>query len=581
MTQYSHAEIEALLTAPGAPFELEPLELNGIRLRTFKHAPLTLPGIFEATVRFNEREYLVYEDERVTYAQARALVEKIAGALQAMGIEKGDRVAIAMRNYPEAVIAFWAIVHISGVAVPMNAWWGSEELGFALEDCGAAALFADRERWARVAAGAIPRALRHAIVCRGEPSNTGGIKVSSWSILLEGEPATPFTPVALSPEDNATLFYTSGTTGRPKGALGTHRNICLHVMNGAYARARTLLRAGEPLPDPTDVQPQKTALLTVPLFHVTGCHSILVSGTAGGNKIVMMYRWDPTQALALIERERVTAFGGVPTVAWQILESPHLASTDTSSVESIGYGGAPAAPELVTRIQAAFPAVQPGTGYGLTESSSAVTVNSGADYIAHPDSVGLTLPCCDLQIIDEDGMPVPPGERGELLVRGPVVFKGYWQRDEATAETITPEGWLRTGDIARIDSDGFVYILDRAKDMIIRGGENVYCVEIEDTLFSHADVVDAAVYGVPHRTLGEEVAAAVQLKRGATTTAGALQAHVAEHLAHFKVPQHMRLYAEPLPRNPNGKILKRALAEAHTGEGQTHTLGEWSSGDGV
>jgi len=573
----SHAEIEAALTAPGAPFELTPLLLNNVGLRTFKHAPLTLRQIFEATIRFDERTYLVYEDERLSYGDVREKVTLAGSGLRALGVEKGDRVAIAMRNYPEAVIAFWAIVDVGGVAVPMNAWWGSEELHFALNDCGAVAIIADHDRWTRVASGPTLPSLRYAAVSRGEPTGAKGTQIESWDALLaRGEGGAP-PPVALTAEDDATVFYTSGTTGRPKGALGTHRNICLHVANGAYARARALLRAGEPLPDPAAVPPQKTALLTVPLFHVTGCHSILVSGTAGGNKIVMMHRWDPARALALIEDERVTSFGGVPTVVWQILEAPQLATADVSSVESIGYGGAPAAPELVSRLRAAFPSVQPGTGYGLTESSSAVTVNSGADYVTRPDSVGLPVPCCDLKVVDEHDVEVPPGERGELLIRGPVVFKGYWGRPDATAETITSDGWLRTGDIARIDEAGFVYLLDRAKDMIIRGGENVYCVEIEDVLFSHPDVVDAAVYGVPHRTLGEEVAAAVQLARGAPTSAEALKQHVAGHLAHFKVPAHIRFHETPLPRNPNGKIVKRALAQAHAGTPGHHTLGDWSA----
>jgi long-chain acyl-CoA synthetase len=366
--------------------------------------------------------------------------------------------------------------------------------------------------------------------------------------------------VTLDPEDDATIFYTSGTTGKPKGALGTHRNICTNPMSMAFARARTLLRRGEALPAP-GTAPKTATLLSVPFFHATGCHSVLCASLYGGNKIVLMYRWDPGRALQLIEREKINSFGGVPSMAWQVLEHADFDRYDLSSVESIGYGGAPAAPELVARIKEKFPKVMPGNGYGLTETSSVTSQNAAEDYQRKPDSAGLVVPVCDVRVVDAGGNDVAPGAIGELWVKGPNVVKGYWNKPEATAASFGG-GWLRTGDLVRIDEEGFLYILDRVKDMLIRGGENVYCVEVEDALYSHPAVMDAAVIGIPHRVLGEEVGAVVQVKPGARVSEEALRRHVAERLAGFKVPVRIALRDEPLPRNANGKILKRELRGA-------------------
>jgi long-chain acyl-CoA synthetase len=298
----------------------------------------------------------------------------------------------------------------------------------------------------------------------------------------------------------------------------------------------------------------------VPFFHVTGCHSVLVASSWAGHKLVMMHRWNPERALELIERERITSFGGVPSMVWQVLESPDFEHRDTSTVTHIGYGGAPAAPELVRRIRESFPAATASNGYGLTETSAITTTNNSVDYECKPASVGVPVPICDVKVVDEKGREVVPGEVGELWIRGPNVVKGYWGRPEATAETLT-DGWLHSGDLARIDEEGFVYILDRAKDMLIRGGENVYCVEVEDVLFAHPEVMDAAVVGIPHRVLGEEVGAAVQLRPGSDASEESLRQHVAAHLAAFKVPVRIVLRPEPLPRNANGKILKRQLKQ--------------------
>jgi long-chain acyl-CoA synthetase len=305
-------------------------------------------------------------------------------------------------------------------------------------------------------------------------------------------------------------------------------------------------------------------LLSVPFFHATGCHSVLVANVAAGGKLVLMHKWDAERALELIERERVTTFGGVPAMVWQVLQSPSFESRDVSSVQSIGYGGAPAAPELVRRMEQLFPGRTPSNGYGLTETSSVTTMNSGVDYQRKPESVGVPVPVVDVRVVDADGNDVPVGEVGELWIQGPNVVKGYWGLPDATEQTFGG-GWLKSGDLARVDDEGFVYIVDRAKDMVIRGGENVYCVEVEAVLFEHPDIADAAVIGVPHQVLGEEVGAVIVVRGGATLTADEIRAHVAGRLAGFKVPAHVYFRAEPLPRNPAGKVLKRELRDELVG----------------
>jgi long-chain acyl-CoA synthetase len=308
---------------------------------------------------------------------------------------------------------------------------------------------------------------------------------------------------------------------------------------------------------------QSCSLLVVPLFHVTGCLSTMMVAYATGGKLALMPvgRFDPDVAMEIIEREKVTAIGGVPTVMWRILESPNLSKYDLSSVKRASYGGAPAARELVERIEEVFPHMRKTltTAYGLTETASVATAHGGDDYFAHPGSVGRAAPTVELRIVDEAGADVPAGERGEIWIKGPTVMAhGYWRRPEANAASFT-DGWFHTGDIGYLDADGFLYLVDRAKDMIIRGGENVYSVEVEHVLLDHPDVIDAAVVGVPHRTLGEEVKAVVQVRQGADVSEADIQDFCRQHLAEFKVPAYVEIRFEPLPRNPAGKVLKNLL----------------------
>ncbi len=548
-------------------FEVVEADINGLPTRVWKNCPPTLRAILEQSQAFGEATFLVYEDERMSFAEHFAEVATFSRLLaERYGVQAGDRVAIVMRNYPEWVVAFWAAAALGAVIVPLNAWWTGPELAYGLADSGTKVAVVDAERLGRLLAhlGELGvSGLEHVIVVRPEDSRES-VQVPAdvaryEAVMAEArgdEPQLP--PADIDPEDNATIFYTSGTTGKPKGALGTQRNICTNLLSLAFISARGQVMAGAAPGESTPGATQNACLLSVPLFHATGCHSILVANTASGGKIVMMRRWNPERALELIERECVTIFGGVPTMAWQVLNSPDFATRDTSSVRTISYGGAPAPPELVRRIKQQFPSGNASNGYGLTETSSVTSMNSGDDYVRKPMSCGPPVPVCDVRVVGPDGVDLPPGEAGELWIKGPNVVKGYWNKPEATAASFS-DGWLHTGDVARLDDEGFIFIVDRAKDMVIRGGENVYSAEVEAALFEHPAVADAAVIGVPHEVLGEEVGAVVVLRPDAEATADELRAHVAERIASFKVPTHIWFSSEPLPRNPAGKVLKRDL----------------------
>ena len=557
MAGLSIAEAVAALTAPGAPFAMEEREIRGLRTRVWKNAPASLRAVLEGSRAHGDLPFLVYEDERLTFAEHYRRCAVLARTLsERYGVRKGDRVAIAMRNFPEWSVVFWAAAAVGAIVVPLNAWMTGPELDYCLADSGASVLIADAERAERLLPHLLALRLTATIVARATKPLPPGLVPFEQAMGPPNADAT-LPAMSIDPEDDATIFYTSGTTGKPKGALGTQRNICTNITSVAFAQARALLRRGEALPAP-GTAPKRAILLSVPFFHATGCHSTLCPALLNGGKIVLMYRWDPERAMQLMERERVTGFGGAQAMAWQVIEHPAFGRFDLASVESIAYGGAPSAPELVTRIMERFPKGIPGNGYGLTETSSVTSQNAAEDYQRKPDSAGLVVPVCDVRVVDPAGADVPQGEIGELWVKGPNVVKGYWNKPEATADTFT-EGWLHTGDLVRMDEEGFLYILDRAKDMLIRGGENVYCVEVESALYSHPAIMDAAVIGIPHRVLGEEVGAVVQVKPGAEVGEAELKRHVAAQLAAFKVPVRIELRQDPLPRNATGKILKREL----------------------
>ena len=561
----SIAQAHAALTAPGMPFEMEEKIIRGVPTRVWKNAPPTLRDVFLLGRGHGDRIFLTYEDDRASFeAFARATLT-LAKRLQADGVGKGDRVAIIMRNLPEWPVAYFAAALVGAIVTPLNAWWTGPELEYGLTDSGAKIAFVDAERLARIEEHlhTCPDLQRVYVTRFSEESAHPAVfcledvigPVNDWAAL----PDLPLPDVALDPDDDATIFYTSGTTGKPKGALATHRNIVSNIMASGLSGARSYLRRGEAPPQPDPTGPQKATLLSVPFFHATGCFAVLGPSLAAGAKLCLMRKFEAEAAMKLIERERITSAGGVPTIAWQLLEHPDRSKYDLSSLDTVSYGGAPSAPELVRKIKETWPKSQPGNGWGMTETSATFTHHMAEDYLARPDSCGPAVPVCDMKIVDiASGEELGVNQVGELWGKGPNVVKGYWNKPEATAQTFI-DGWVKTGDLARIDDEGFCFIIDRAKDMLIRGGENIYCIEVENCLYDHPAVMDAAVVGIAHKTLGEEPGAVVTLKPDAHATEAELRAHVAEHLAAFKVPVKVILQRETLPRNANGKIMKSEL----------------------
>ena len=552
----SREEALRALTAPGADFELVEETVGGIPMRVFRNAPPTLRAVLELTREFAERDAVVYEEERFTYGELLAVAAGLAARLRdRYGLERGDRIAVAMRNYPEWPLVFWAAIALDIVVVPLNAWWTAREMRYALEDSDARLLVADGERIDVLGDSLSGFALRGVIAVRYTGELPAGAE--RWEdVRAELDLEVPLPDVEPQPDDDATILYTSGTTGTPRGAIGTHRNHVTNLMNTALNGALNLAIAGE---EPPEEQP--VYMTTFPIFHIAGQTGMQFSALSG-SKLVLLYRWDTAKALEMIERERVSSMAAVPKTVRRLLESSELARRDVSSLAGLASGGAPVPPDLILRIDRQFSsAVAPANGYGLTETTSAVVINSGQEYVDHPDSVGRPVVGADLRVVDPaSGEDLPSGEVGEFWVRGPNVVRGYWNKPEETAASFTA-GWFHTGDVGYVDDDGLVYVVDRLKDVVIRGGENVYCAEVEAVMFEHPAVDDVAVIGLPDELLGEEVAAVVNPKPDASADGEELRAHAAEHLARFKVPGVIVFRDAPLPRTATGKVLKRELRE--------------------
>jgi long-chain acyl-CoA synthetase len=552
----SYPEAIAAISQPGQWFETEVVNVGDATFRQFKNAPGTVRDLFDGA-RGSDATFLVYEDEEWSFNQVMAEADALGYALvHTYGIKKGDRVGVAMRNLPEWIISFAAILSVGAISVSLNAWWTEDEIDYAVTDSGLSLLIADTERVNR-AHGPCARAGVPILGVRLDEIQPLSPHVANWNdVLVRG---VPMPEVVISSDDDATILYTSGTTGFPKGAVSTHRAITNAIMAFASSGAIQALRRG-PVEE-VDAGPSNPPcfILIVPLFHVTGCIPVMLSCFTLRLKLVMMYRWEPERALQLIERHKVTNFVGVPTQSWDMLENPNFSKYDTSSLSAVGGGGAPAPPKLVARVESSFKKGRPSIGYGMTETNAYGPGNFGDDYVSHPTSTGRTPTIImDFEIRDENNNVLGRNERGEIWMRSPTLIRGYWNKPEATFETIQ-KGWLRSGDVGRIDEEGFLYIEDRAKDMVLRAGENVYSAEVEAAIYDHPAVNEAAVFGVPHERLGEEVACVVMLRDGATLNEDDLRNHLSEHLAGFKIPTRVAFTNEPLPRNPAGKFLKREL----------------------
>ena len=546
------------VTAPGEPFETRVETIRGVDFTVFANAPGNLRELYANSLDHGDKDFYVYQDERYTFQAMWDRAAQCANRLQTRGVQPGDRVGIALRNYPEWIAAFMGITSMGAVAVAMNAWWSGEELVYGIEDSGLKILFTDVERTDRL----MPHLERLGIDVITVRHHQRGLE--TWEAFIDGA-STRMPLPDIAPEDNATILYTSGSTAHPKGVLSTHRAITNALLGwgcgGAVAMAlnpqmgAAVGRAAPPPENPPAI------ILTVPLFHVTGLVVQTLMSFRHGRKVVGMYKWDVDEALRIIQDERITEFNGVPTMAWELVQAPERGKYDLSSLKSAGGGGAPMAPEHARQIDKTIAKGAPGTGWGMTETQGLATTIGGPAFLQRPRSCGRAVPpIVKVKAVKDDGTDAAPLETGELWIWGVQNFTEYWNKPDATAESLT-DGWVHTGDIGHLDEEGYVFITDREKDMVLRGGENIGCQEVEAVLYDHPAILEAAVFGVPDERLGETVATVVVVRPGMNLTVGQVQAFAAEHLALFKVPDHVWIRTERLPRIASEKIFKRGLRD--------------------
>jgi long-chain acyl-CoA synthetase len=548
----TYEEVVAQLTGTGGLFVNEPV--RGLPMKNFKNREKSLREKVANTGLRGDAVFMVQGDRRISYAEHTRLVWGASRALkEGFDFHSGDRLAILAFNSPDWLIALFATASIGGISVGLNGWWTPEEIEYGLTDSGSRFLVVDERLYPRVEklAGKLPGLER--VFYIGEQAPRGTVPISE---LLTPHDAMPTDPI--SEDDAFVILYTSGTTGRPKGCITTHRGTVTQVLGVIFSGVvGTALGTANTIASSNG---QVTSLLTSPLFHVGGIHSgVCTAMTAGAKLVFPVGKFDPEQAMRLIEHEKVTVWAAIPTMLHRVVHHPKVKQYDLSSLRSISFGGAPTPPETIDKAREVLP-VEPSfaNAYGLTETHGVATLNAGKDLLGRKTSIGRPIPVLEMKIVDEEGHELPAGKLGELVIYGPTVTPGYWNRPEATAETVR-QGWLHTGDLGYRDPEGFYFIVDRAKDMILRGGENVYCVEIENCLADHAEIDEAAVIGVPDLELGERVKAIVRRVPGSTLSQEEIRKHVAVHLAAFKVPEFVEFTDQPLPRNPAGKLLKNLL----------------------
>jgi long-chain acyl-CoA synthetase len=550
--------ITARLTGPGGAMPVSTIEIDGINLPIISVAPPALSHYFGYFCALHgEKEFLVDGDERLSFTQVYAEANKVAKALvKGYGVKRGDRVGIAARNAPSWIILYMGILMAGGVATLLNGWWQGGELADGIEDVGVSLLFVDSPRAKRLVDANRSIMAEMVVVDLGLPTAQ-----ALAPILAKGSDDTELPQ--LSGDDLATILFTSGSTGQSKGAYSTHRAVVQGTFNYIIQAMGMLEIAVEDgLVIKEGAQP--AALLSVPLFHVTGAVPLMLVSFAVGRKIVMMPKWDALKAMELIQREKITNFTGVPLMSFEIMTHPDRHKYDLSTLQGMAGGGAPRPVDHVRRLAEEMPHAPPALGYGLTETNAIGCGNYGQNYLDKPNSTGrASQPLVDLAILDDDGKPVAQGERGEVSIRTVANFSGYWNRPEATAAAMTADGYFRTGDLGYLDPDGYLYIVDRKKDIIIRGGENISCQEVEAMIYEHPAIAECAVFGLPDERLGEVVGAVVWCHPGQTLTNEALTLFLAERLAAFKVPLRIWFSPDPLPRLGTEKIDKVELRKTH------------------
>ncbi len=546
-------EIMDTLTVPGAMFELETVERFGRELPSIKGVPPSLAHYFAHFCNeHKDTTFLVDGDLRLTFGEVYAAARQAAGGLvEGYGVERGDRIGIAARNSANWIVSYMAVIMAGGCATLLNGWWTGEELSDGIKLAKCKFVLADAGRAARLEGtghGSDIVVFEH----DGPPSN--GLAI----LNAKGGDASTALP-ELGPDDVATILYTSGSTGQSKGAWSDHRGVVQGVFNYVAQTVMSLHLLASRGEAPT-VQP--SALVAVPLFHVTGSIPLFLQSFAIGRKLVMIPKWDAVAAMKAIADEKITYFVGVPLMSYEIATHPDRDKYDMSSCMSFAAGGAPRPVEHVTRIKEAFPDGFPLLGYGLTETNAVGCGNFNENYIAKPESTGrASVPLVDLAILDDDGNALAQGKVGEVSIRSIANFRGYWENPEATASAIMEDGYFRTGDLGYLDEDDYLYIVDRKKDIIIRGGENISCIEVEQGIYAHEDIVECSCFGLPDERLGEVPAAVWYAKPGSGLTEEKLLEFLSEHLAKFKIPQTMWEAKEPLPRLGTEKIDKRTVRD--------------------
>lgn len=545
-------------TAPGAELAMSRQKVGDQEYWVFDTAPDSLRDMFAIMLAHGDLTFIVEDENRYSFADLYRSSAQFAHALVSAGVLKGDRVGIFMRNRVQWIIAYIGAAMAGAVVTPLNSWWGGEELHYALSDCDARVLVADTKRAVRVNADIADLAGLQKIVFGQGPEGWRG-----WNEFLAGHNESEPPVLEILPEDNATLMYTSGSTGHPKGALSTQRQVVSTVLG--YALGGLALKFYRNGGQVVEDDKQLSALLPIPLFHVTGCVVIFLVSIIAARKLVLMRKWDAETALQLIEREQISGITGVPTQTADLMHKVQAepGKYDVSSLVDLSAGGAKRPADQVDELQQTFPTGAPLAGYGLTETNGIGAFIAGDAYLANPNSIGKPVrPLVELEIRDPDtGAQMPDGERGEIWIKSVCNIAGYWNQPETNAAAFT-DGWFHTGDVGVFDEQGLLYIVDRIKDIIIRGGENIATLEVESVISALPQVKECAVFGVPDERFGEAVACAVALHEGAQLDEAALQAELTKHLAAYKIPSLVHFQHKPLPRIATGKIAKKHLREA-------------------
>jgi len=549
-------EITAELTSKGQIFEIRDVTNDkGVSYKEYVSFPENLKGYFDFGLLHGDKEFLVYESERFTFNETISKAAQVGNALIAEGIKKGDRVAICMQNNPEFIFSYMGIVGIGAVCVPLNSWWVADEIIYAMEHCDAKVLFGDQKRLKGL------DSLKN--VKKIITSYTPDEEFLSFNDFINNH-SGEWPNIEISRDDHATIYYTSGSTGKPKGVLSSQRGVISSMFSWACISTIFSQREARLGKDDTPLASSESSiLLCVPLFHATGSHVAFLMSILVGRKVVMMKKWDAGDAIKLISEERVSDITGVPTQTWELLNHPDRDNYDLSSLKVLGGGGGPRPAEHVKMLDDNFKG-RPGIGYGLTETNALGTLGSGDEYIQHPSSAGRVIPpLTEIKIIDDDWNELAEGKIGEVAIKSQSNMIGYWKNDEATNECMNDEGWFRSGDMGKFEGP-FLYIVDRIKDMVIRGGENIACPEVENAIYEHPDILEACVFGIPDERLGEILCSAIFLREESNLNKDDLVEFLSDKLAAFKIPAVIRFLDSNIPLVASGKFDKPALRKMFT-----------------